>query len=139
MSGAAVSIASNIAEGKGKSSDGEFIVFLSHARGSSHELETQALSARDLGYLRDGAATKIDDLAVEIGKMLSGLIHFLRGQRERISTKCSQALRLKTGDCQLRLKFRRFREPQLVLGQCLGEQILDLALFAVLGHGELAD
>lgn len=57
MRRAAVSIASNIAEGKDKSSDGKCIVFLSHARGSLHELETQTLIAQKLGYLQDGAAT----------------------------------------------------------------------------------
>lgn len=83
MRRAAVSIASNIAEGKGKSSDGECIVFLSHARGSLHELETQTLIAQKLGYLQDGASARIEDLATETGKMLNGLIQSLRGVRER--------------------------------------------------------
>jgi 23S rRNA-intervening sequence protein len=38
MRRAAVSVASNIAEGKGKSSDAEFTLFLCHARASLHEL-----------------------------------------------------------------------------------------------------
>ena len=49
MRRAAVSIPSNIAEGKGKCSDREFVVFLCHARGSLLELETQALVAKELG------------------------------------------------------------------------------------------
>lgn len=40
MRRAAVSIASNIAEGKGRSSDKELLQFLSHARSSSYELQT---------------------------------------------------------------------------------------------------
>jgi four helix bundle protein len=37
---------SNIAEGKGRSSDRDFVVFLCHSRGSLLELETQALVAQ---------------------------------------------------------------------------------------------
>jgi len=48
---AAVSIPSNIAEGQGRFSKGEFKQFLGHARGSLLELETQILIAQQLGYL----------------------------------------------------------------------------------------
>ena len=48
---AAVSIASNIAEGQGRLSANEFRQFLGIARGSLRELETQLLIAADLGYL----------------------------------------------------------------------------------------
>jgi len=49
---AAVSIPSNIAEGQGRFSKGEFKQFLGHARGSLLELETQILIAQQLGYFR---------------------------------------------------------------------------------------
>src|SRR5579864_9055186 len=52
---AAVSIPSNIAEGQARFSSKEFAHFLSQARGSLVEIETQILIAQDLGYL---SATK---------------------------------------------------------------------------------
>jgi four helix bundle protein len=48
---AAVSVASNIAEGKGHRSNREFCNFLFHARGSLLELQTQLIIARELKYL----------------------------------------------------------------------------------------
>src|SRR5437870_416007 len=48
---AAVSVPSNIAEGKGHRSDKEFIHFLFHARGSLLELQTQLVIAEELHYL----------------------------------------------------------------------------------------
>jgi four helix bundle protein len=47
---AAVSIPSNIAEGQGRISKGEFRVFLGNARGSLSELETQIMIAKNLEY-----------------------------------------------------------------------------------------
>jgi four helix bundle protein len=78
MRRAAVSVASNIAEGKGKSSDRDFAVFLCHARGSLHELETQFLIARELGYLREEGISAIEASIGETGKMLNGLINSTR-------------------------------------------------------------
>jgi len=80
MRRAAVSICSNIAEGKGRSSDQDFLLFLCHARGSVQELETQTLIAKELGYLQGEAADKIEPLTNEAGKMLNGLISSLRGE-----------------------------------------------------------
>jgi four helix bundle protein len=48
---AAVSVASNIAEGKGRCTDKEFLLFLHHARGSVFEVETQLTIAGRLGYI----------------------------------------------------------------------------------------
>jgi four helix bundle protein len=46
---AAVSVPSNIAEGKGRSSDKELVQFLCHSRGSLFEIETQLSIAEKLG------------------------------------------------------------------------------------------
>ena len=45
---AGVSVASNIAEGYGRSSRGEYVVFLGHARGSNFEIQTQLIIAEGL-------------------------------------------------------------------------------------------
>lgn len=73
MRRAAVSIASNIAEGAGRGSVAEFSHFLDIARGSSFELETQLLIARRLDYIEDQQTSLLKNEIIEIEKMLSGL------------------------------------------------------------------
>ena len=70
----AVSIPSNIAEGNGRSSNKDYVRFLSMARGSQYELETQLLLCMQLGYLSDVDISKASVLCDEIGKMLNALI-----------------------------------------------------------------
>ena len=74
MRRAAVSIASNIAEGQGRLSASEFRRFLGIARGSLRELETQLLIATDLGYLPRQASDRCVDLMDEVSRMLNALI-----------------------------------------------------------------
>src|SRR5665647_1247433 len=50
---AAVSIPSNVAEGQGRLSKGEFRTFLGNARGSLSELETQILICKNLDYIAE--------------------------------------------------------------------------------------
>ncbi len=78
---AAVSTPSNIAEGQGRLSPGEFKQFLGHAKGSVFEVETQLLIARDLGYLSDQAAQGLLDRVQEVGRILSGLLNSLGHSR----------------------------------------------------------
>src|SRR5579863_2040471 len=70
---AAVSIASNIAEGKGHRSDKEFLHFLFHARGSLLEVQTQLVIADRLRYLSE-TGHELSMLAEGVGRALSGLI-----------------------------------------------------------------
>jgi len=71
---AAVSIPSNIAEGHGRRSTGEFKQFLGHARGSLAEVETQVLIARDLCYLNLDQSEKLLHSAAEVGRIINGLL-----------------------------------------------------------------
>ena len=75
---AAVSIPSNIAEGKGRHSDREFSQFLRRARGSILELETQLLIGQRLKYLDESAAQQIMAQTAEVGRMLNGLLRAFR-------------------------------------------------------------
>jgi len=74
---AAVSIASNIAEGQARSSTGEFLQFLGIARGSLAELETQLILSEKLGYLKGKDTNALLENCSEISKLLSGLISSL--------------------------------------------------------------
>src|SRR5580692_2999015 len=71
---AAVSIPSNIAEGHGRRSTGEFKQFLGHARGSLAEVETQVLIAQDLCYLNLEQSEKLLRSAAEVGRIINGLL-----------------------------------------------------------------
>ena len=80
MRRAAVSVPSNIAEGRARHSTGEFIQFISHAEGSVAELETQLLIAVDLNYCPSGDSQPIFDLLLQLRKMLNGLRRKLQGR-----------------------------------------------------------
>jgi four helix bundle protein len=75
MRRAAVSIPSNIAEGKGRYSRKELLQFLFHARGSLLELRTQITIALELGLLQRPDADDLINLACEVGRLLNGLIN----------------------------------------------------------------
>ncbi len=70
----AVSIPSNIAEGQGRATKGEFIQFLCHARGSLFELETQVVIGGRLGYITKETETELQQKMTEVGRILNGLL-----------------------------------------------------------------
>ncbi|MBI2679066.1 MAG: four helix bundle protein [Candidatus Koribacter versatilis] len=80
MRRAAVSIPSNIAEGKGMRTDPEFARFLFHARGSLMELQTHVLIAKELRYLQEPAADALMAQCEAVGRALAGLINSMTGQ-----------------------------------------------------------
>ena len=77
MRRAAISIPSNIAEGKGRS-DRDFGRYLLQARGSGWELETQLQLALRLGYLSPEQFSTLRGELAEIGRMLSTFVTTLK-------------------------------------------------------------
>ncbi len=73
----AISVPSNIAEGQGRATRGEFKQFLCIARGSLFELETQFLLAKSLGYLSDEEVEALEDAIAGVAPVLNGLIRSL--------------------------------------------------------------
>lgn len=73
MRRAAVSIPSNVAEGAARSSGNEFRNFLSIARSSLSELDTQLDLSRQLGFITEQARQEIDVPLTRIDKMLYAL------------------------------------------------------------------
>ena len=74
MRRAAVSVPSNIAEGQQRKSDKEFANFLSFARGSVAELETQFIICVRLGFLSEVQAELPINMCQELYKMLNNFI-----------------------------------------------------------------
>jgi four helix bundle protein len=75
---AAVSVSSNIAEGHARTSKKEFQYFLSNARGSLAELETQLTIAHQLAYIDETAINQLLDRLGEVGRILNGLLAALK-------------------------------------------------------------
>jgi four helix bundle protein len=75
---AAVSVPSNIAEGQGRATRGEFVQFLCHARGSLYEVETQIAIAMALHYIAVDGRDRLLDRTTELGRILNGLIASLQ-------------------------------------------------------------
>ena|SRR5436305_1324654 len=81
----AVSIASDIAEGQGRLTTRDWQHFLSQARGSTHELETQLLLSRRLKF---GEVSRLDhglQSTEEVGRIINGLLNSTRSRADRKS------------------------------------------------------
>jgi len=70
---AAVSVMSNIAEGFGRFTRPEFRRFITIARGSVAEVQSQLYLAQDLGYLSVAEHQELNSHCLEISRMLAGL------------------------------------------------------------------
>jgi four helix bundle protein len=73
-----VSIASNIAEGFGRTTKGEYLQFLGHARGSNCELQTQLIIANSLGFGAKNTHEIAEKLSAEVSRMLIALMKRLK-------------------------------------------------------------
>lgn len=71
---AAVSIPTNICEGKGRESDRELIRFVLIARGSLREVQYLLKLGHDLGYLTEDIHIRMQSQAEEINRMIGGLL-----------------------------------------------------------------
>ena len=80
---AAVSIASNIAEGSNRSNT-HFIHYLNIALGSSFELQTQLIISSKVGYLTEENLITIENQIIELQKMISGFINKLNNSKKNV-------------------------------------------------------
>ncbi len=77
----AVSICSNIAEGAGRNTNGEFNQFLGIATGSSFELETQMIIARNLEFINQNEFEISENKITEVQKMLHGFKKHIKSNK----------------------------------------------------------
>ena len=96
MRRAAVSVASNIAEGQGRRTVGEFLNHLSIAHGSIRELETHVILAERLRFMSSDKTSRLVSMTAEVGRLVTGLANSL--ERRNIS-KGSRAAKSSTAIC----------------------------------------
>jgi four helix bundle protein len=84
---ASVSVASNIAEGQGRLTVGEFLHFLGQARGSLLEVDTQLAIALDLTYLDPNQYEILDREIYQVLGLINRLLESLRRGREQSPSK----------------------------------------------------
>jgi four helix bundle protein len=83
---AAVSVASNIAEGYGRSTKGEYLQFLGHARGSNFEIQTQIVISEGLAFGTDQSRRLAESLTAEVGRMLVAMMGKFKTPNQRRSS-----------------------------------------------------
>lgn len=77
---AAISIPSNIAEGWARRGLGEYVQFLYISYASAAEVETQLIIGKELGFGKSEKYKEIEDLSLEVQKILFGLIKKLKSK-----------------------------------------------------------
>ena len=87
MTRAAVSIASNIAEGAERGTIPEFMRFLHIAKGSAAELRTQLYISNQIGILPKDATHHLTIELKEISSMLQGLVKSLKLKHQKSKLK----------------------------------------------------
>ncbi len=79
---ASSSIGANIAEGCGRSGNGDFARFLYIAMGSASELENHLILANDLELLDNLKYARLNSNVVEVKRMLASLIAKVNSERK---------------------------------------------------------
>ena len=79
MRRAVVSVPSNIAEGRGRGSNKEFVRYLLMSRGSLWELSTQLVICERLHYLNNEQTSNAKQMITEISKMINALANSFIG------------------------------------------------------------
>jgi four helix bundle protein len=82
----AVSIPSNIAEGRGRATLADFLRHLAIANGSVMEIETQVIIATRLGYVSEDQSQTLLARSGEVGRLLAGLVRALKRRAGRPGT-----------------------------------------------------
>jgi four helix bundle protein len=80
---ASISIMSNIAEGFERGGDKEFLQFLSIAKGSCGEVRAQLYAALDEKYLSEAEFKQLAEKSLEVSRLISGFMTYLRGSELR--------------------------------------------------------
>ena len=75
---AAVSVASNIAEGFEYRNDKQFIRFLTYSKGSLGEMRSQLFILYEAGMLSENDLRGFEEKAVELGRRIGGFIKYLQ-------------------------------------------------------------
>jgi len=84
---ASVSVMANIAEGYERRGDNEFVRFLNIAKGSLAEVKSHLYIAFDLNYITASEKDKLFAITDETGKIISGLISYLKRNIGKPRTK----------------------------------------------------
>ena len=80
---ASVSVPSNIAEGKGRSTAKDFVHFLNTARGSLYELTTQLYVAREIGYLSEEDFSSLHKRIEDLSHKIVAMSKYLKAKNTR--------------------------------------------------------
>jgi four helix bundle protein len=85
ITGAALSVMNNIAEGWASQSNAEFIRFLTYSRRSCAETQTCAYAALDQSYILQEVFTELYNQAHKTLQIIDGFLRYLRSQRTKRS------------------------------------------------------
>ena len=80
---AAVSVPSNIAEGKGRSTAKDFVHLLNTARGSLYELTTQLYVAREIAYLSEEDFSSLHKRIEDLSHKIVAMSKYLKAKNTR--------------------------------------------------------